>query len=189
MKNETLYQGYFTLIRTDRKREVILAEDAVAVLVACPKLRKIYMQGQDRDALIGPRNPSGYTVEVCAGRLDKEDESVKAAAAREVAEELGITTDENAIRLIHGEPLTTSTGMTNERVWLAYVEVEPEQIAKGMRWGVAEEDESTTRVEIPYDALISYPVTDLKTFALIQWFTSFRLLADPGQECVGGSGI
>jgi 8-oxo-dGTP pyrophosphatase MutT (NUDIX family) len=189
MKNETLYQGYFTLVRTERSREVVLAGDAVAVLVACPKLRTVYLQGQDRDALIGPQNPSGYTVEVCAGRLDKKSESVKAAAAREVAEELGITTDEGVVRLIHGEPLTTSTGMTNERIWLAYVEVEPEQIAAGIHWGVAEEDESTTRVEIPYDAVAGYPVTDLKTFALIQWFTSFRLLADPGQKCAGENGI
>lgn len=175
MKGEILHKGYFTLIRTEKRREVLLAIDAVAVLVACPKLRKIYMQGQDRDAMITENNPTGYTVEVCAGRLDKPGESPGAAAAREVGEELGITTGASAIRFVSDAPLATSAGMTNERIWLAYVEVEPEQILEGKRWGAADENEHTTRIEISYEDISAYVTTDVKTFALIQWFLREKL--------------
>lgn len=182
MNGEILYRGYFTLIRTEGKREVLLTTDAVAVLVACPRLRKIYLQGQDRDAMITPQNPTGYTVEVCAGRFDKPGESPRVAAARETGEELGIVVGADAIQLVSDEPLATSAGMTNEHILLAYTEVEPEQILEGTYWGAADENERTTRIEISYDDIPSYRTTDIKTFALIQWFLRARLERSKGKS-------
>lgn len=146
----------------------------------CRALGKLYIIRQARPPIITEENPQGLIDEACAGRMDKAGEDLRALAAREIGEELGMRAREDQIELINaGIPLAASPGGSSEKIYLAYAEIEPSQIREGSEWGLASEHESTRRIEVGFDEVRSYKSTDLKTFALIQWFVTSRLNASP----------
>jgi len=113
---ETVYSGRLVQVRIERfrhadgeevSREVVRHQGAVG-LVAHDE-RKVWLVRQPREAVNEPA-----LLELPAGRLDVEGESPQAAAARELAEEIG-----RGAR--SWEPILTyysSAGFTDERVHL-----------------------------------------------------------------------
>ncbi len=181
MKKTAIHKGYFTLELLERdngiKREILRAKDAVSLLIYVPELQLIVVVRQRREALVGKLNPDGLTVELIAGRLDKKGKSIREIAAEEAMEEAGIKILPEQIELLNfGQPVASSSGLSDETVYLAYTEITPDQIvSEGPFFGNSAEGEFTMREFIRTDELPRKTWTNAQTYAQIQWFLNNKL--------------
>lgn len=182
------YDGYFKVDETDeddastRKLrqgiEVVGATDAVAVFVF-HRTKGILLIEQERVPLVSESNPTGKLLEVVAGRFDRETTLVE-LITNELSEEAGIEIAQGGgvfpIIFPHREALATSPGMTSERIFLAYVEVEDIHLrgSDADTFGLAEEGERIKRRWLSVDEALSLQWQDLKSWALFQWFLRFK---------------
>lgn len=173
---ERIFTGEFVLVDsvtdTNRQRatEVVRTKAgrfSVGFLIYDPESDSIILVGQQRTAMIRDDNPTGFIVEVPAGRCDRP-ESVKAAIAREAEEEVGAKIDEDQIEMINnGVPLAMSPGILDELMYLAFIRLRPGQLSPDRIFGVAEEGESITRLLVPADSAHDMICVDMKTKALL----------------------
>lgn len=180
METEVKYKGYFTLevITTPNgKREVLRSFNSVSILIYDVKRRRIILVRQPRAAMVTDENPEGLITETIAGRVDKEA-SIKQIIIDEAMEEAGFDLREDQIDLLNdGKPMAVSAGATNELCYLAFAEVDTEQIENEEKnRGVETEGEAIQRVYVCLDDLERYACEDVRVFALIQYLIKCVLL-------------
>lgn len=125
LEREEKYRGFFKLdaltvrhrlfsgeMSPPIMREVVLRDDAVAVLAYDPKLDKLLFVEQFRAPLVG-KSTSPWTIEIIAGMIDS-NESAESVVHREAKEEAGIEFDE----LIPIQSYFSSTGGSSEKLHL-----------------------------------------------------------------------
>jgi ADP-ribose pyrophosphatase len=145
--SETVWSGHIGTVRVERYRhadgEVVTRENvahpgAVAI-VPCDE-QHVWLIRQPREICGEPA-----LLEIPAGKLDREGEGLRAAAERELAEEIG----KAATSWEHLKRIYTSPGFTDERVWLFLATElgDAEEEAEG------EEDERIEIVAWPLDRL------------------------------------
>lgn len=116
----------------------------------------------------------GYSIEVCAGALDK-NESPETCIIREVEEEVGykISRAEKVLEAY------TSPGALTEKMY-GFVAEYSEDMKVNNGGGVADEDEEIEVLEIPFKQAISmmntYEIIDAKTIMLLQYAQINKLL-------------
>ncbi|MEX2532400.1 MAG: NUDIX hydrolase [Nitriliruptoraceae bacterium] len=117
LKQNVVYEGYST-VRVDEvltpdgvivEREIVVRQDAAAVVAVTPD-DQIILVRQYRHAV------ESYMLEIPAGKVDVEGETVREAVVRELQEEALYTVDE----LHHLTTFQNSIGWTNERTYLFY---------------------------------------------------------------------
>lgn len=171
---KVLHKGYFTLAEIKmrgHKREVLMGHDSVSLLVFIPKWQKIILLRQPRVGMISRENKDGRTMELIAGRVDKEL-SIKDIIIDEAKVEAGVNLHEEQIVFLNrGKPMAVSAGALNEKSYLAYAEVEPEQIdnVSQIFWGDREEGEIIERHFIDLQELPEFICEDVRTFVMIQF--------------------
>lgn len=173
MNKRIVHRGFFTLevINTpEGKREVLRSTDSINILVLDPEKHRIILLKQPRASMISTDNPRGLHVETIAGRFDV-NLGPKALAVKELKEEAGITVSEDQIEFLNqGRPMTVSAGATDEKAYLAFVELKPGQIEREERaFGAEDEGEDIERVYVCIDDLEEYVCEDVRVFALIQY--------------------
>jgi len=174
MKTEIKYKGYFTVEVRETlcgKREVQVAHDSVSLLVYIPRWNKIVLLNQPRVGMMSKENPDGFTMELIAGRVDK-DIPLKDIIIDEASKEAGISLRPEQIKLLNrGEPMAISAGGTTEKSYLAFAEADPEQILEPLRttWGDPQENEIIERYFIELEELNDFECEDVRVFALIQF--------------------
>lgn len=186
MEKENVFEGRFIdveIIRAfDQEREVVVSCDSAAVLVYNRRLRKVIMVQQSRLAMVSSSNREGIITEVIAGRMNKDNLTLKGLIALEIKEETDIEVSEDDIQIINClEPLAMSPGMTTERCYLALVEIPagsfPKTFPKSSSsdvFGVEEEGERTKRIILSFEDLNDAVVyDDMKTFGIAQYFLRY----------------
>ncbi len=178
-QSEKVYKGYFTLeVVKDGQhtREILRGPDSVSILLFDSARDEVMLVQQQRLAVVEKLSP-GILTEVVAGRLDKGQNDPCIVAVQEALEEAGVTLAAEQIILVTGDcPLALSPGVLDEVTYLAYAEIGEGDRVAGNVFGNKAEGERTTLVRIPVSKLENYTSSDLKTFALIQWFLRKRML-------------
>ncbi len=169
-----VYDGFSKIYRTDDGKEVAQVTDAVAVFVY-HRTRGILLIEQDRAAMRGILNEKGTILEVVAGRLDRTT-TIHELIIAELEEEAGVVVSEDDIFFPQDLPLATSPGVSTERMYLAYVEIDDSHLrgSDDDTFGLAEEGERIKRRWTPLDQLRGCYWEDLKSWALYQWFLHMR---------------
>lgn len=167
-----VYKGWLTLTRNqDNGHVVVHTTDSVSFMVYVEDWNAIILLEQSREPMKDEKNPQGLIVEVPAGRFDV-DLPVAQLIAKEAKEEFGAEVDPHLdidVLNFHA-PVATSPGVLTERQYLAYVHINSSQLESEDRvFGVPGEEE-IKRLRIPVKELEEFVCSDLKTFALIQWF-------------------
>ena len=171
-----LFTGEFALVDsvtdTNRARatEVVRTKTgrySVGFLIYHPESDSVILIEQKRTAMINTDNPSGFIMEVPAGRCDRP-ESVKATIAREAEEEVGAKINEDQIKLLNeGVPMAMSPGILDELMYLAFIELHLGQLSHDKTFGVAEEGEVIIRKLILADEACNMICADMKTKVLL----------------------
>ena len=169
-----LYQGYFTLVSvetTGGPREVVVATDSVSLLLYCRERDSVLLISEPRAAMATETNPQGVTAELVAGRFD-HDVSPKTLAVEEALQEAGVTIAEaDIVMLNHGQSLSLSSGMTNEKCYLMFAPIGEENIGPDKEaFGVAAEGEQTKRVWLKLEDFRNMECSDLRVFTMRVWF-------------------
>lgn len=192
MKIGVGYQGFYRLdiyLVGKNHHEVVTASDSVCALFYLKDQDKVLLVRQPRVAMATDDNPHGFITELVAGRFDV-DLGPKALVVKEAAEEVGAKITEDQVMLLNnGEPVAVSSGMTNEKSHLAYVEITSDMIEMEEReFGLAEEGEKIQRVWLEVQDFLDHCCEDLRVFALQQWFIRRYLFgAALSQEIKGES--
>jgi 8-oxo-dGTP pyrophosphatase MutT (NUDIX family) len=173
MRSEIGYRGYFTLEimhTADGPREVLRGGDSACVLIYERASRRAILVRQPRVTMIRDDNRDGMLTEAVAGRFDAAY-GVKELIAKEAWEEAGVRLDEDRIELLnHGEPVALTAGATDERCYLAYAEVGPDDVEAGEHERGAEgEGEHITRVFVSADDVEGYVCEDARVYGLLQY--------------------
>ncbi|GIX07818.1 MAG: hypothetical protein KatS3mg115_2221 [Candidatus Poribacteria bacterium] len=176
------YRGFFTLEIVDTpvgRREVLRTTDSVVVLVHDVVNDRVLLVRQRRAAMATDENPEGWITEAIAGRMDR-GLPVRELIAQEAWEEAGVRLEPEQIELLnHGQPMAVTAGVTNERSYLAYAPVRPEQIEAGEHpRGLSGEGEEIFRVFVPVSELETVVYEDVRVFALCQYLLRKRLASD-----------
>jgi UDP-sugar diphosphatase len=114
-----LKQMHFTLNGRTRSWNIVDMHDSVAVLMYETDTRCFILVRQFRPPVY-LHNNDGFTYELCAGLVDKE-EPMKAIVREEILEETGYVVDTQDIREVSS--FYTSVGKSGARQYLFYVEV------------------------------------------------------------------
>lgn len=168
---KVLHDGFLSKqLDIESGHEVVQVSDSIAILIHIVASGEVILTRQSRPAMKGLTDDDGVLVEVPAGRFDR-DLSVRALAVAEVKEEVGVTIVESDVVVLNGgEPLALSPGAITERIYLAYVAINKEQMEKGDRvFGLAEEGEKIKRLFLSLDNFIAGPHQDMKTWALARY--------------------
>jgi 8-oxo-dGTP pyrophosphatase MutT (NUDIX family) len=171
MTNRRVYDGFTKISITDDGKEVTEMTDAVAVFVY-HRTRGILLIEQDRSAMRGILNEKGTILEVVAGRLDHPGMTLHEIVIDELKDEAGVVVSEGDIVFLQDIPLATSPGISTERMYLAYVQVDDTNLqgSDGDTFGLAEEGERIKRQWVSIDEAKRIQWNDLKSWALYQWF-------------------
>ncbi len=154
LKEETLYEGFFTLKKIHFKhklfaggesgevvRELLIKGSASAVIAYDPNLDNVVMVEQVRIGAYAPNiTKTPWLLELIAGMVE-EGESPEEVAKRESEEEAGVTVS----HLMHALSVWDSPGGVIERLHIFAGKVDSRQ-AKGLH-GLAEEHEDI-RVQV-----------------------------------------
>lgn len=181
MKNgnrKRVHDGFVKVDEIDTphgKREVVSTTDAVAILLYVPTRDEVVLISQVRLPMMSNVNPEGKIIEVPAGRFDKDLEP-RDLIVQEVLEETGITLRRMQVQLLNnGVALATSPGIMVQKDYLAYAEVEEDQIEQKERiFGARGEGERITRLFVPAHRLENMTFVDKTAWALVQWFLKER---------------
>jgi len=121
--------------RMEAKREIVIAQQAVAVLVFDPKLDRLVLIRQFR---LGAQlaHGRGFCSEVVAGLIDPGEEP-EVSAVRELEEEAGL----KALRVEKLCSFLTTPGVADELLHLYYIEVDATDLASES--GIGSETEQT----------------------------------------------
>ena len=168
---ERIFDGKFLKIdRADNGYEIVRVSNAVAILVYHP-LRGILLVSQDRASMIDLTTPEGTILEVVAGRLDKPL-TLGEIILDELECEAGITANEKDIVFVQEGALATSPGISTERMYLAYVAINDDNLIgnDGDTFGDAKEGERIKRRWVSVSEAINMQWQDLKSWALFRWF-------------------
>ena len=157
------YDGFFKLYKVKLEdegnileRELFDTGQAVAALVFDTARQKYIFVKQYRLA------NNSKVLEVVAGMHDNPQESLEAAACREVEEETGYAVDKiTAIASYYSSP-----GAFAEKISLFYAEVSQKKSAGG---GLADEHETIEVIEVAPLDLAALPIEDGKTLIAVQW--------------------
>lgn len=173
----TVYQGFYKVViyQVGHNRfEVVEASDSVCALFYLKDQDKVLLVRQPRVAMIAENNPQGFITELVAGRFDV-NLSPKALVVKEAAEEIGAKISEADVHLLNnGQPVAVSSGMTNEKAYLAFVEITSDMIESGERtFGLVEEGEQIQRVWHDVTDFMNNTYEDLRVFALCHWFRAY----------------
>ncbi len=181
-----LFTGEFALVDsvtdTNRKRatEVVRTKAgrySVGFLIYDPLSDSVILIKQQRTAMISDNNPSGFIMEIPAGRCDRP-ESVKATIVREAEEEVGAKINEDQVELLNeGVPMAMSPGILDELMYLAFVSLLPGQLELERVFGVAEEGEVIIRQLISAEKAHNMVCTDMKTKTLLLDLKRRRLVS------------
>jgi ADP-ribose pyrophosphatase len=160
---QPVYDGFFKLykltIQDEDKtyaREVFETGNAVAALVYDTRRKKFIFVEQFRPAV------NQYLVELPAGLLDKEGETMEEALAREVEEETGYAID-------HLEPIQNfypSPGAFAEKLHIYYAQVSHKT---GEGGGAQGENEKIKVIELTPQEVRQKMFVDAKTLIAVQW--------------------
>lgn len=169
----TLYKGFFTVVGVPIgpiTYEMVLATDSVSLLVYHRTRRQVVLVKQNRPPMACTDNPDGKTIELVAGRFDV-DLPPTALMVKEAEEEIGATIKEEDIELLNnGQPLFVSAGMTNEKCYLGYVEIDDSMIIQDERtFGVAEEGEVIERIWMNIEDFLSQACECVRVMTMQQW--------------------
>lgn len=179
LTKEPLYQGFFKMVgyrfryrKFDGSvsnlitREILERGDAVILLAYDPNRDQVVMIEQLRIAAIESQ-ASPWILELIAGMVDHENESLEEVARREAMEEAGITINRCEKVLSY----LASPGGTTEQLHIFVGEVDASQ-AKGIH-GLAEEDEDI-RVHVldrseAYQLLQDGTINNAASIIALQW--------------------
>ncbi|MDO8469997.1 MAG: NUDIX hydrolase [bacterium] len=167
-----LYHGRFLDVVQHHQTgfEVVRTTNSVAVLVYIIG-EGLLLVKQRRPAMIRKGNRYGWITETVAGRRDRKL-TLKHLASSEIREETGCAIKPKDIKILNGgKALALSPGALTERIWLAYAEIPRKRVSN--RWNKifgVDTDERTERVLVPLASLEKMKFTDMKTFAVVQWF-------------------
>jgi len=172
VNKRTVYEGYFRVEIIETRfgeREVIRSTGSASILLYNRSKRYIVLIRQPRVSLMTAKNPEGLITETVAGSFDC-GLGVKSLLVKEVQQEAGITIIEDAIELLnHGKPLAVSAGMTDDVCYLAFAEIDDDQVDPDDRvFGLATEGERIQRLMVSTDELLDYVCEDMRAYCLIQ---------------------
>lgn len=157
-----------------QKREVFDHGNAVTVLLYNKEAKTVLLVRQFRIPTYINGNPTGMLTETPAGMLDK-DESPENAIIREVKEETGY--EINEVQKVF--EAYSSAGSFTEIIHY-YVAPYTKEQKKSKGGGLAEEGESVTLMELPFDETIRMlecgEIKDAKTILLLQYALLKNLL-------------
>lgn len=170
-----VYDGYYQVdvVTTPqgRKHEVVRATNSIGALFYCPSRGQVLLIRQSRVSMMTGDNPKGLITEGVAGRFDVHL-SPEALLVKEAWEEVRVRITEDDVLLLNdGQPMAVCAGMTDERSYLAYVELEPEMIqGKDGVFGAPGEGEAIIRVWMTLEEFECYQCEGVRVFALREWF-------------------
>ncbi|PIQ91689.1 MAG: hypothetical protein COV70_02445 [Parcubacteria group bacterium CG11_big_fil_rev_8_21_14_0_20_39_22] len=172
MNKRTVYEGHFRveIIETQfGEQEVIRSTGSACVLLYNRSKRYIVLIRQPRVSLMTSENSEGLITETVAGSFDC-GLGVKSLLVKESQQEAGITITEDAIELLnHGKPLSVSAGMTDDVCYLAFAEIDDDQVdPEDGVFGSVTEGERIQRLMISIDELPDYVCEDLRAYCLIR---------------------
>jgi ADP-ribose pyrophosphatase len=117
------------------QRELVIKPQAIGVLIYDPIVDAVLLIEQFRVGALPESNP--WQLEIVAGLVDGEDESLEAVALREVQEEAGLT----LTRLERVMTFLLSPGGSNERFTLFVGQADLSVVQTGRLHGLPEEGE------------------------------------------------
>jgi ADP-ribose pyrophosphatase len=163
INKQTVYDGFFKLYKITYEdegqtfdREVFVTGNAVAALLYDTQKDKFIFVKQFRPAV------NQDMLELVAGLLDKDGESLEEAITREIEEEPGYAVDKL-------KPITNfypSPGAFAEKLHVFYAEVSHKIGAGG---GADHENEKIKLVELTKTELQEKTFNDAKTLVAVQW--------------------
>ncbi|QNF33488.1 NUDIX hydrolase [Adhaeribacter swui] len=163
INKEIAYDGHFKLYKVKLQdddnvleRELFDTGEAVAALVFDTARNQYIFVKQYRMAA------NDKMLEIVAGMHDNPNESLEAAACREIEEEIGYAVD----TIIPIATYYSSPGAFAEKISLFYAEVSHKKSEGG---GLAEEHENIEIVEVAPPDLSTLPLNDGKTLIAVQW--------------------
>ncbi len=138
------YLANFTLNGEKKDWEVIKVGDSVAILIYNKTTNSFVLVKQFRPALYF-NHKLPYTIELCAGLLDKDGLSLEEVASEEILEETGFKVEPKELERVTS--FYTSVGSSGAKQTLFYIEVdEDKRVSKG---GGVEGEEQIEVIEIP----------------------------------------
>lgn len=186
IKHKLLSKAWATLNRIDYdfqfkngewkrlSRECYNRGDGTSILLFNKKKCSVILTKQFRMPSYENNKNEGYSIEVCAGALDK-NENAEACIIREVEEEVGYRIP-RAKKVLEAY---TSPGALTEKMYFFIAEYTDDmKVTNG--GGVADENEEIEVLEIPFKEAISmmynYEIIDAKTIMLLQYAQINKLL-------------
>jgi UDP-sugar diphosphatase len=105
----------------EKSWEIVDASDSVAILLYHETKKSFVMVRQFRPAIYANGDPSGITLELCAGIVDK-DLSLAQIAVEEIAEECGYAVE--TVNLLKVTSFHTSVGFASSKQTLYYARID-----------------------------------------------------------------
>lgn len=168
----TIFSGSFLSLENWRKGGtkkptfVVRTTDSCSGLLYDHARRRVLLVRQNRAPMVRDDNPDGEIIELVAGRFDHAV-GPKRLFVEEAKQEAGANLTERDVDLLNGgRPMAPSPGVLAERCYLAFVEIRAEHLDPGETFGVASEDEVTTRHWISFEDFLAGPHDDLRVYVL-----------------------
>ena len=169
---ETIFSGSFLSLENWRKGDtnkptfVVRTTDSCSGLLYDQTQRRVLLVRQSRAPMMRDDNPDGEIVELVAGRFDHAA-GPKRLFIEEAKQEAGANLTESDVELLNGgRPMAPSPGVLTERCYLAFVEIREEHLDAGETFGVAAENEVTTRHWVSVRDFLAGPHDDLRVYTL-----------------------
>jgi ADP-ribose pyrophosphatase len=174
-KEETAYEGFFTIKKARIKREDLSGEmieveremlergDSVGVLVYEKDTQSLVLTRQFR---YPAQRDDGYLMEIAAGGIE-EGETPEQCVRRELKEELGYEVEElEYIAYYYSTP-----GTSSERIFLYYAELRSEDRTEE-GGGSKKEQEDIELIRHPAAQIsdLIFSIKDAKSVIALQWF-------------------
>jgi GDP-mannose pyrophosphatase NudK len=159
--------------RTSHELEAYQRGDGCCVFLYNPATKKVILTQQFRIPTYINGNPTGFLIEVCAGKLDVADPAV--CIRREILEETGYQVPEvQQVMVAYSTP-----GSVSEKCYY-FVAAYNEQMKVSEGGGLEEEQEELDVLEMPFTEAVRLlnagEIRDAKTILLLQYALIHRLV-------------